>query len=53
MEINLLLFLLAVYWKLNANIYFSETDVTDELKHWRLDGSDNELRFISLLFCRL
>ena len=44
-------FLLALYWKLNADIFFSETDVADELKHWRLDGSDDELRSITSLFC--
>ena len=40
-------FLLALCWKLNINNCFSETDITNELKHWRLDGSDDELRFIS------
>ena len=53
MEISVLLFLLASYWKLNANIHFSETDVANELKHWRLDGSDDDLRFIYFLFCWL
>ena len=38
---------------LDANIYFSETDVTNELKHWRLDGSDEELRFVSFFGCLL
>ena len=38
---------------LDANIYFSDTDVTNELKHWRLDGSDEELRSVSFLCCLL
>ena len=46
-EINVSLFLFALYWKLNASIYFSETDITNELKHWKLDGSDGDLRLIS------
>ena len=46
-EIDVLLFFFFFIGSFNAIIYFSETDITNELKHWKLDGSDDELRFIA------